>query len=320
MPPPPHHQYRNDKKMLRSLLSLLHLCISAQPFTRALGSLFEIYYGFRLILSATLTFYFHLQKTEATSRSQSFVSHTVIPEKRPSTEVFDVFQGLDLSSGNHTPNNDNNSRKAFQSSKSKLDDLFSATEETAGPTFVRKIQEPVKDSVTDLFDPLCNDSESSLGPRVTQPSVTSITGAVKETTTNSDTGPQLIGYENSLIFPQGNVVPPVNSSNVNTVNPRLVNIAAGSHPFDDLDGLSQNRTAQSHVTLPSSGPPMGNQYSLNFPNNSHPVVQPSVLSGASTIPLRLPKQPSQKTDFSFVGKSGKRDAFSFVQDEMKGRK
>lgn len=198
------------------------------------------------------------------------------------------------------------------------------TEETAEPTFDRIIQDPVKDSVTDLFDPLCNDSVSSFGLRVTEPSVTSTTGVVKErskeTTTNSGTGPQLICYENSLISPQGNVVPPVSSSNINTVNPRLENIADGSLTFDDLDGLSRNRTTQSHVTLPSSGPPIGKQYSLNFPNNSHPIVQPSVLSGASTIPLRLPKQPSQKTDFSFVGKSGKADAFSFVQDEMKARK
>ena len=34
----------------------------------------------------------------------------------------------------------------------------------------------------------------------------------------------------------------------------------------------------------------------------------------------LPKQSSQKTGFSFVGKSGKADAFSFVQDEMEARK
>ena len=44
------------------------------------------------------------------------------------------------------------------------------------------------------------------------------------------------------------------------------------------------------------------------------------MSGASTTPLRLPKQSSQRTEFSFVGKSGKADAFSFVQDEMEARK
>ena len=261
-----------------------------------------------------------MQKPEATSRSQPFDPFRTVPEKRPSTEVLDVFQGLDLSSGNHTPNNDTNSRQVFQGSKSELDDLFAVTKETAGPTLTRKIQEPVKDSVTDLFDPLCNDSVSTFGLHVTQPSVISSTGAVKERsseTTTNKTGPQLMSYENSFISPQGNAVRP---SNVNSVNPTVVNTTGGSHAFDDLDGLSRNRTTQPHGTLPSGGPPMGTQNSLNFPNNSHPIVQTSVLSGASTIPLRLSKQPSQKTDFSFVGKSGKADAFSFVQDEMKARK
>ena len=226
-----------------------------------------------------------------------------------------MFQGLDLSCGNHTPEIDNPSIKAFQSSNSELDDLFFVTEESTGPTFLGKGQELVKESVTDLFDPLCNDSASSLGPHVTQPCVTSTTGRYSDTKTNSETNPQLISYGNSLISPQGNVVPPVNSSNINTVNPGLVNFAGSN-----LDGLSRNRTTQPHVTLPGNGQPIANQYSLNFPNNPHPIVQPSVLSGSSTIPLRLPKQQSTKTDFSFVGKSGKADAFSFVQDEMKARK
>lgn len=262
-----------------------------------------------------------MQKAEATSRSQPFDPFTTVPEKRPSTEVLGVFQGLDLSSGNHTPNNDTNSRQVFHGSKSELDNLFAVTKGTAGPTLTRKIQEPVKDSVTDLFDPLCNGNVSTFGLHVTQPSAISSTGTVKErsseTTTNNKTGPQLMSYENSFISPQDNFVGP---SNVNYVNPRLVNTTGASHAFDDLDGLSRNRTTQPHVTLPSGGPSMGTQHSFNFPNNSHPIVQPSVLSGASTIPLKLAKQPSQKTDFSFVGKSGKADAFSFVQDEMKARK
>lgn len=261
-----------------------------------------------------------LQQTETTSRSQPFVSHTTVSEKRPPEEVFDVFQGLDLSSRNHTPKNENSSKQTFHSSKSELDDLFSVTEETTGPTFVRKGQEPVKDSVTDLFDPLCNDSTSSFGTHVTQPCVTSTTEMEGErfsnTKTSSESGSQLLSYGNSLISPQGNVLPPVSSSNVNSVNPGL----HGLHALGDLDCLSHNKTTQPHVTLPSSGPPIANQYYSNSPNNSHPIVQPSVLSGSSTIPLRLPKQPSQRTDFSFVGKSGKADAFSFVQDEMKARK
>ena len=57
----------------------------------------------------------------------------------------------------------------------------------------------------------------------------------------------------------------------------------------------------------------------NFPNNSHPVVQLPVISGASKTFLSLPKQSSQRTDFCFVGKSGKADVFSFVQEETRAR-
>jgi len=231
--------------------------------------------------------------------------------------VFDVFQGLDLSSRNHALKNENSSRQASNSLKSELDDLFSVTAENRGSTkFVGKAPEPVKDSVTDLFDPLCDDSASSFGTHVTQSCVTSTIGPgnehFRDSTTNNETGPQLISYGNRLISPQGNL-PPVSSSNENRVNP-------GLHALGDLDSLSHNRTMQPQVTLPSSSLPMPNQHSSNFPNNSHPALQLSVLSGSSTIPLRLPKQPSQRTDFSFVGKSGKADAFSFVQDEMKARK
>jgi len=259
-------------------------------------------------------------KIEITSRSQPFVSNTTISEKRPSEDVLDVFQGLDLSSRNHTLKNENSSRQTSHSSKSELDDLFSVTAENTGPTFVSKGQEPVKDSVTDLFDPLCNDSASSFGTHVTQPCVTSTIEPGNErfsdSRTNSETGPQLISYRNSLISPQGNVLPPVSSSNENRVNPGL----DGLHALSNLNSLSHNRTTEPQVTLPRSGLLMANQHSSNFPNNSHPALQFSGLSGSSTIPLRLPKQPSQRTDFSFVGKSGKADAFSFVQDEMKARK
>ena len=44
------------------------------------------------------------------------------------------------------------------------------------------------------------------------------------------------------------------------------------------------------------------------------------MCGPSKVPLRLSKQSSQRTDFSFVGEPGKADAFSFVQDEMEARK
>ena len=256
-----------------------------------------------------------LQQTETATRSQPFVSHTTDSEKRPSEEVFDVFQGLDLSGRHQVPKNENSSRQTSHSSKSAIGDLFSVNVENTGPNFVSKAREPVKDSVTDLFDPLCNDSASSFGTHVTQPCVTSAIGPGKERFPDSKTGPQLISYGNSLISPQGNALPPVSSSN-ETINPGV----HGLHALGDLDSLSHNRITQPQVTLPSSGLPMVNQYSSNFPNNSHPALQFSGLSGSSTIPLRLPKQPSQRTDFSFVGKSGKADAFSFVQDEMKARK
>ena len=44
-----------------------------------------------------------------------------------------------------------------------------------------------------------------------------------------------------------------------------------------------------------------------------------VISGASKTLRSLPKQSSQRTDFSFVGKSGKADVFSFVQEETRAR-
>ena len=83
-----------------------------------------------------------------------------------------------------------------------------------------------------------------------------------------------------------------------------VNPPSGSHTFGDLDSLSRNRPTQPNVTLPGNAFPKANPYGSNFPSTSHPIVQPSVLSGGSTIPLRLPL-PSQRTDFAFVGKFGK---------------
>ena len=101
-----------------------------------------------------------------------------------------------------------------------------------------------------------------------------------------------------------------------------VNLKSGSQIFGNVDKLSQNRTTQPNVTLPASGPQRTRQLYkiIQFPVNSHPFLQSPVRCDPSTIPLRFPKQSSQKTGFSFVGKSGKADAFSFVQDEMEARK
>ena len=216
-----------------------------------------------------------------------------------------ALQGLDLYSGNCLPENDNFPRKSLQSSKSELDDLFCATQEGKRPSPVTPSQEPVKSSVTDLFDPLCNTSSNPAGTHATQLGVTSPTGLEEQRCSTK---------ANSLISFPGN------SSNVNTANPGFsgsihtpANPASGSNTFNDFNGLSRNETMQPNVTLP------GNAFLMTNPYSSSPRVYPSVLSGGSTIPLRLPP-PSQKTDFAFVGKSGKADAFSFVQDEMKAKK
>lgn len=230
-----------------------------------------------------------------------------------------MFQGLDLHSGNNL----------HGSSKTELDDLFCVTRETSRPNSVTQSQEPAKGSVTDLFDPLCNGANPA-GQHVTHLGVTSTSGPGKEcynTNTKSGTySPLLTSYENNLI------TLPVNSSNTKTAKPGFtgltgftgsvdgpVNYASGAQTFGNLHDLSRNSPMQPRVTQPRNAVPMANPYSFNFPNTSHPIVQPSVLSGGSTIPIRLPP-PSQRTDFSFVGKSGKADAFSFVQDEMKAKK
>ena len=109
---------------------------------------------------------------------------------------------------------------------------------------------------------------------------------------------------------------------VNSAGSVSGNLKRGSQIFGNVDELSHNRTTQPNVTLPASGPQRTRQLYkiIQFPFNSHPVLQSPVMCDPSTIPLRLPKQSSQKTGFSFVGKSGKADAFSFVQDEMEARK
>ena len=109
---------------------------------------------------------------------------------------------------------------------------------------------------------------------------------------------------------------------VNSAGSVSGNLKRGSQIFGNVDELSHNRTTQPNVTLPASGPQRTQQLYkiIQFPFNSHPVVQPPVMSGASTIPLRHSKQLSQRTEFCFVGKSGKADAFSFVQDEVEARK
>ena len=239
----------------------------------------------------------------------------------------DVFQGLDLSSGSDTFRKNNTTNQRDNGAKTDLDDLFSVKEDITrlSPVKQANAQEASKDSVTDLFDPLLTDSKNDVGNHVTQSNLASITETrnnyYSDSKTNVLKDPQLVSYGNNIISPQDNNLRPMNSLNVNTPGSVSVNLKSGSQIFGNGDELSHNRTTRPIVALPASGP-QGTlqQFPIQFPFNSQPVVQPPVMSGASTIPLRLPKQSSQRTEFSFVGKSGKADAFSFVQDEMKARK
>ena len=65
--------------------------------------------------------------------------------------------------------------------------------------------------------------------------------------------------------------------------------------------------------------PMGFPSMANNPKQLPIHHGQGVLSGQSSIPLRLPK-PVERRDFDFVSKSKRRDAFDFVQDEIKARK
>ena len=219
-----------------------------------------------------------------------------------------MFQGLDVSDGN-----DDSSQ--VRGSKTSLDDFFSVSTGDEVPGTVTLNQEHVKGSVTDVFDPLCSTHET------TKAASKGVGEQRYNAKSKSDSqSPQVTSYESSLI-----------SSNGSTVNPGLSGftgtfygpVTSGSGTLEDLSTLSRNNTMQPNVTpnitLAGNALPPANRYVSNFPNTSHPIIHPSVLSGGSTIPLRLPP-PSQKADFSFVGKSGKADAFSFVRDEMKARK
>ncbi|PFX12377.1 VHS domain-containing protein [Stylophora pistillata] len=265
-------------------------------------------------------------QTDTTKLSALFDSNTTGPEKRSSEGNLDVFQGLDFSSGSDTSRNSNNANQRSKGAKSDFEDFFSVKEDITRSASVKKAngREAAKDSVTDLFDPLLIDSKNSPGNHVTQSNLTSIVEVRKHHNFNSQRNvledPQLVSYGNSVIPPQDNILSPMNSLNVNTAASASVNFTSGSQICRNSDDLSHNRTSPPNVTLPTSGAQRTNRRSLQFPYSHHPVFQQPVTSSASSIPLRLPKQSSQRTDFSFVGKSGRADAFSFVKDEMKARK
>ena len=97
------------------------------------------------------------------------------------------------------------------------------------------------------------------------------------------------------------------------------------HPmgYSGLTGFHMNySTGSSGLTGSTPSTWAQSSISSTVQGSRVPYVGPQALplSSTSTVPLRLPKPSSQKGDFSFVGKSGKADAFSFVQDQMKARK
>ena len=224
---------------------------------------------------------------------------------KSSRGVMDVFQGLDLLSGSDTFRKNQTTSLRDKGTKSELDDFFSVKEDItrSSPVKQANAQEAAKDSVTDLFDPLLTDSKNAVGNHVTQSNLASITETrnnyYSDSKTNVLNDPQLVSYGNNIISPQDNNLRPTNSLDVKIPGSVSVNLKSGSQIFGNGDELSHNRTTQSIVALPASGP-QGTlqQFPIQFPFNSHPLVQPPVTSGASTTPLRLPKQSSQTTDFS----------------------
>lgn len=250
---------------------------------------------------------FALQKENTSSTKQPESSAAVFKNSQRLLKD-DLFQVHDISD-----RSDDSSRA--RSSKTDLDDLFSVTKGDKVPNPVTLNQEHAKGSVTDVFDPLC------YTPKTTKTAAKGVEKQRYNTKSTSDSqSPQVTSYESSLISSNGGTVSPGLSGFTGTFYGQ---VTSGSGTFEDLSTLSRNNTMQPNatpnITLAGNALPPANRYVSNFPNTSHPIIHPSVLSGGSTVPLRLPP-PSQNADFSFVGKSGKADPFSFVQDEMKIRK
>ena len=260
-----------------------------------------------LLLTKNVFLSFAWQKKNTSSTKQPESPAAVIKNSQRLLKN-DLFQVLDISDGN-------DDSSLVRSSRTDLDDLFSLIKGDKVPGPVTLNQEHVEGSVTDIFDPLCST------PKTTKSAAKGVGEQRYNTKSKSDSqSPQVTSYESSLM-----------SSNGSTVNPGLSGftgtfyspVTSGSDTFEDLSTLSRNNIMQPNVTpnitLAGNALPPANRYVSNFPNTSHPIINPSVLSGGSAVPLRLPP-PSKKAGFSFVGKSGKADAFSFVQDEMRARK
>ncbi|XP_029193085.2 AP-4 complex accessory subunit tepsin-like isoform X2 [Acropora millepora] len=195
----------------------------------------------------------------------------------------DGFKGIKLGSGKYPPENVNPLMKSEKSSRSDLDDLFCLTSTSGSTSSVegqRKLDADQR--VTDLFDPLCNAAATS---------------------------------SDSVISPA-----PANLLSVNTSRPTFSGLAGLMHgPLHSSGDSHSLLCSEPLVTNSRNGIALTNPAAGNLTKISQPTAQASSLSAGSTVSSRRP-QLTQKTDFSFVGKSRGSDAFSFVQDEIKARK
>ncbi|XP_074606040.1 AP-4 complex accessory subunit tepsin-like isoform X2 [Acropora palmata] len=195
----------------------------------------------------------------------------------------DGFKGIKLGSGKYPPENVNPLMKSEKSSRSDLDDLFCLTSTSGSTSSVegqRKLDPDQR--VTDLFDPLCNAAATS---------------------------------SDSVISPA-----PANLLSVNTSRPTFSGLAGFMDgPLHSSGDSHSLLCSEPLVTNSRNGIALTNPAAANLTKISQPTAQASSLSAGSTVSSRRP-QLTQKTDFSFVGKSRGSDAFSFVQDEIKARK
>ena len=202
-------------------------------------------------------------------------------------------------SENHSKN-DNTSSISPVNNKFPSDDLFAVGDE-------RERQQPANDHWTDIFDPLYSRGISDVGhqqpcatlncgntPLLVQTVTTASSNNISHHSSNSAiTTPRLTGFYGS-------------STGAVECTTKFTSFH-GPHPQAYL----------SPQQVPPSNPTQGH----HLPSNSvYRIFHSQSPSGASTTPLRLPKPSNQKSDFDFIGKSGRADAFSFVEDEMKASK
>ena len=173
--------------------------------------------------------------------------------------------------------------KSEKNSRSDLDNLFGLSS-TGGSTNSVEGQRKLDPDqrVTDLFDPLCNAAAMSSA---------------------------------SVISPA-----PADLPSVNTSRPTFSGLAGFIHgPLHSSSDSNSLLCSEPLVTPSRNGIALSNPAAANLTKFPQPTAQTSSLSTGPSVSLRHPPL-TQKTDFSFVGKSRGSDAFSFVQDEIKARK